>query len=83
MGASPKRPDTYSIISLVRMCEKLHALPHPGGVLEQDPFLMGAIAAVAEADYQKEELERKKEEFKSGTNRPRRRPHFTRKRRGK
>lgn len=44
------------------MCEKLHVLPEPGGMLDQDSYLIFLVRAVLEADAEKDAKEAKKQQ---------------------
>lgn len=78
--AKPRHPLTAGIIATARLCEHLHCLPGPGGLLEQDAFVMMALAGVYEADSQKQKLEQEKEDKKRAANQSRRSPRTPRKR---
>jgi len=46
-----REPDdeTAFFIQLAKVCEQLHSLPGPGGVLQQDGYLMMGMSAALDA----------------------------------
>lgn len=47
------------------MCQHLHCLPGPGGLLDQDSFFVEVMDMVVDAQGVKQELDRKKQELAS------------------
>jgi hypothetical protein len=57
--------EVQGIVSLVRMCEKYHTLPLPGGLFDQDAYFVYLAEAVAMADQEKQRLEDAKARVRS------------------
>jgi len=45
-------------MEIAQMCEKLHCLPGPGGLLEQDAYYVYMLQSVYNARAQREEKDR-------------------------
>jgi len=48
------------LVKLTSLCRILNCLPGPGGLLQQDPYLVDGMAFVIEAMNEKEEMEQKR-----------------------
>jgi len=48
------------LISMASLCKQFNALPGPGGILDQDPYLIDGMSMVYEAVAEKEERESKR-----------------------
>jgi hypothetical protein len=49
------------VLSLIRMCQDFHQLPHTGGMLDQDSFFIYILQHVITWDAQRAELDRGKQ----------------------
>lgn len=55
------------MIQITSMCRIFHCLPNPGGLLQQDPYLVDGMSYVVEAMNEREELEQKRGARNKGT----------------
>lgn len=60
-------PDVAQMIHLTQMCQEFHALPDPGGLMQQDSYKIYCMSLVLEAQRERQELEAKKQEARRGT----------------
>lgn len=51
----------YEVLKLVRICEKMCVFPAPGGLFDQDAYLMFLFGEVFNADSEKEQMRSKKQ----------------------
>lgn len=55
------------MIRITSMCRAFNCLPGPGGLLQQDSYLMDGMGFVVEAVNEREELEQKRGSRNQGT----------------
>lgn len=62
MNAPANDPQVAEVINLSVLCEKLHCLPKPGGLYDQDSYTVKALTMVfaAQAERERQESERTK-----------------------
>ena len=62
-----REPDNevHMILELTSLCQKLRCLPGPGGLLDQDSYLVDRMKAVLIAQAEKDEVDRKQMEQKA------------------
>jgi hypothetical protein len=60
LTSRPMEPDVAEIVGLVNLCTHLHALPKPGGILDQDALTMFLFAIVLSAQQERAELDAKR-----------------------
>lgn len=52
------------VISVIRMCQEFHKMPHDGGILDQDSLFIYILQNVLTWDAQRAELDRSKQKAK-------------------
>lgn len=60
MSREPEE-DVKDAIDLTNMCQELHCLPGPGGLLDQDAYHIHMMRCVIIAQREAEEIQRKKD----------------------
>jgi hypothetical protein len=53
------------VLSVIRMCQEFHQMPHAGGMLDQDSVFIFILQHVLTWDAQRAELDRSKQKAKT------------------
>jgi len=53
--------EVLMFVSIAHMCRRFNCLPGPGGLLEQDGYIMMGVAIAMDAIHEKEKREQKDE----------------------
>lgn len=59
-----------NLISIANVCQHLHCLPSPGGLLDQDSFLVYGMDLVVDAQEAKNELDRAQQQAQQNRTTP-------------